>query len=158
MNSAAVFDCMNFLQAAARPSSPARACLKLVEEGAIRLFVSIVVLDEVKDVLTRPTIVKKFPALKSEHVQAFLALVEQVATKLEEVPCVFSFPRDPKDEPYLNLAIAAKVTYLVSRDNDLLDLMRADTRDGKDFQSRFPDLRIIDPVAFLQMWRAEETR
>ncbi len=36
----------------------------------------------------------------------------------------------------------------VSRDNDLLDLMK-DTEVGKSFRDRFPGLRILNPVAFL---------
>ncbi|HVS82883.1 MAG TPA: hypothetical protein VHE60_14230 [Pyrinomonadaceae bacterium] len=54
------------------------------------------------------------------------------------------------DEPYLNLAIEVKAYYLVSRDNDLLDLMKSTTADGIEFQERFPSLSILDPVAFLK--------
>jgi predicted nucleic acid-binding protein len=42
---------------------------------------------------------------------------------INEVPRVFEYPRDPNDEPYINLAIPARAKYLVSRDKDLLDLM-----------------------------------
>lgn len=59
-------------------------------------------------------------------------------------PRVESLERDPKDEPYLNLAIATKAEYLVTRDRDLLDLMH-----DSSFQQRYPDLRILDPVEFL---------
>jgi predicted nucleic acid-binding protein len=40
-----------------------------------------------------------------------------------EVPVFFHYDRDPDDEHVLNLAIATKATYVVTRDNDLLDLM-----------------------------------
>lgn len=53
-------------------------------------------------------------------------------------------PRDPKDEPYLNLAVAAQATFLVSRDLDLLDLIK-----DAAFRQRHPDLNILDPPAFL---------
>jgi len=66
------------------------------------------------------------------------------------VPKRFELPRDPGDEPYLNLAIETGARFLVTRDRDLLDLMRWDTEEGRNFQSRFPDLRILDPVAFLR--------
>jgi hypothetical protein len=46
-------------------------------------------------------------------------------------------------------AITAGARYLVTRDNDLLDLM-ADNSVGVDFRRRFPDLKILDPAAFLQ--------
>ena len=36
---------------------------------------------------------------------------------------MFTLARDPDDEPYLNLAIAVSADYLVTRDNDMLDLM-----------------------------------
>jgi hypothetical protein len=49
----AVFDCMTFLQATARPSGPAAACLRLVDTGALTLFVSADLLREVEDVLSR---------------------------------------------------------------------------------------------------------
>jgi hypothetical protein len=42
------------------------------------------------------------------------------------------------------------VSYLVSRDNDLLDLMREDLAVGKDFRQQFPTLMILNPVAFLR--------
>jgi predicted nucleic acid-binding protein len=53
--------------------------------------------------------------------------------------------RDPKDERYLNLAIAVGARYLVSRDTDLLDLMK-----DQPFRNQFPHLNILDPTAFLQ--------
>ena len=59
-------------------------------------------------------------------------------------------PRDPDDEPYLNLALEADAQFLVTRDRDLLDLMRSDTKEGRDSQSRFPDLKIVDPVMFMK--------
>ena len=66
-----------------------------------------------------------------------------------EVPRVFHFDRDPKDEPYINLAIAANARFLVSRDNDILDLATNPGSDGERLRRMAPDLRILDPVAFL---------
>ena len=37
---------------------------------------------------------------------------------LRRVPQHFTYPRDPKDEPQLNLAIEVKADYIVSRDKD----------------------------------------
>lgn len=70
-------------------------------------------------------------------------------------PRRFTYPRDPKVELYINLALAAGATYLVSRDNDLLDLMRWDTEEGRAFQKRFRFLKIVDPVAFLNEIEAQ---
>lgn len=64
--------------------------------------------------------------------------------------CV-DYPRDPDDEPYLNLAIEAGAEFLVTRDRDLLDLMRWDREEGRTFQRRFPKLKNVDPVTFLKL-------
>jgi len=145
----AVFDCMMFLQAAARRNSPAGICLRLVESGAIELYLSEEILTEIRDVLTRPRLRQKFPALTDQLVGQFLAAVEKRAIAVLEVPRVFEYQRDPRDEPYISLAIAAKANYLVSRDNDILGLADASTADGKRLQSEAPQLRVLDPVAFL---------
>ena len=75
----------------------------------------------------------------------FLADLASHATMLAAVPKVFPLPRDPKDEPYIDLAVAAQARYLVSRDNDLLDLMG-----DAAFRQQFPELTVIDPVALLR--------
>lgn len=66
------------------------------------------------------------------------------------VPKRFELPRDPGDEPYVNLAIEAGAQFLVTRDRDLLDLMEWDKEEGRYFRSRFPQLKILDPVSFLE--------
>jgi putative PIN family toxin of toxin-antitoxin system len=104
----AVFDCMLFLQAAARRQSPAGACLLLVELTAIELRVTREIMAEIREVLSRPRLRQKFPALTDLMADRFLAAVERRAMAVGEVPRVFEFPRDTKDEPYINLAIAAK--------------------------------------------------
>lgn len=145
MKPSAVFDCMVFLQGAGRPVSPARACFRLVDEDRVTLFLSAEILAEVRDVLTRPKIKRKFPSLSPEWVEGFIQNAESKAVMLREIPRVFTLNRDPKDEPYLDLALAAKTQFLVSRDKDLLDLMSDAT-----FRQRCPELIILDPVTFLQ--------
>ena len=145
MKPSAVFDCMVFLQGAGRPAGPARACFRLVDEDRVTLCLSAEVIAEVRDVLTRPKTQRKFPLLSPEWVETFVQNAESKAVVLSEVPKAFTLERDPKDEPYLNLAFAAGAHYLVSRDKDLLDLMN-----DEGFRQRWPDLTILDPVAFLQ--------
>src|SRR2546426_6093271 len=142
----AVFDCVVLLQAAARANSPAGICLAMVETGAVHLCLSPQVLAELQDVLHRPKI-RKFKTLADERVDAFLTALKAKAITLDKVPAVFTYPRDPDDEPYVNLAVAAGANYLVSRDNDLLDLMRQDLPEARDFRQRFPDLKILNPIS-----------
>src|SRR5713226_7326593 len=102
---------------------------------------------EVRHVLAGPRVRQQFPALTHQIVDRFLGALEERA--VVEVPRVFQFDRDPKDEPYINLAIASRANNLVSRDNDILDLADASTPDGERLRHQAPELRILDPVAFL---------
>src|SRR5437870_3708345 len=106
MTDRAVFDCMVYLQAATNEDGPAFACLRQVDEGKVRLYVSVPVLAEVTDVLTRSSVRRKFPNLTPERVQTFLASVRNRSVMIDEIPAVFRYTRDPDDEPYVNLAIA----------------------------------------------------
>src|ERR1700745_4046273 len=106
----AVFDCMIFLQGAARRESPAGMCLLLVELGAVELCISKEITDEIRDVLTRPRMRQKFSTLTDQLVNRFLESLERQAVLISDVPRVFTYESDPKDEPYINLAFAEGAT------------------------------------------------
>jgi putative PIN family toxin of toxin-antitoxin system len=150
MKDRAVFDCMIYFQAAARKEGPSAACLQLVRDGQLELYISSPIVSEVKDVLARPKLRQKFSDLTPENVAVFLQDVENKTILLAEVPPVFHLERDPKDDKYVNLAVAAGANYLVSRDKDLLDLMK-----DPDFRARYPDLTILDAAAFLHVLSKE---
>src|ERR1700733_5161188 len=153
-----VFDCNVIWQAFFSATGPSARCKKLVDSGEVTLFLSIAVLEEIRDVLLRPKTRAKFPTLTSEAVEAFLQDLVDKATLQKSVPNKFTGMPDPKDEPYINLALAAGASYIVSRDRDLLDLMRWDTEDGRDFQKRFRSLKIVRPETFLEeIEKAKET-
>lgn len=146
----AVFDCMVFVQAALSRRGIGAACLVLCKESTVRLFVSTPILAEVRDVLGRPAFQTKYRHLTEALVNEFMQEIVGWAMQIDDAPSAYSLPRDPKDEPYLNLAIATKASFLVSRDRDLLSLM-----EDKSFTASYPFLRIIEPAAFLTHVRAE---
>ncbi len=150
----AVFDCMTFLQATASPAGPAAACFRLVEDGRVRLVTSADILREVRDVLSRPKVRARNRRLTDEVVTAFLQRLVELAPPRADVPSSLRYPRDPKDEPYLNLALVEKAAFLVSRDNDLLDLMRDDSPDGQALRAVAPGLRVVTPPEFLTVVRS----
>ena len=82
----AVFDCNIYLQAAARPNSPARECLRLAENGIIRLYISQDILTEVSEVLRRPKIQAQFSDLTDKSVDLFLEKVRGWAHFVKKVP------------------------------------------------------------------------
>jgi putative PIN family toxin of toxin-antitoxin system len=145
----AVFDCVVLLQAAISRKGPAYACKALLDAGRIRVFVSPDVLAEITEVLNRPELQRKFKSLTRETAAAFLGDLAGKAVPVTEVPQRFSYPRDPDDERYVNLALAAGARFLVTWDNDLLDLM-GDNPAGAEFRRQFPDLQVLTPAAFLR--------
>jgi len=147
------WNCVTFLQAAMNPAGPSGVCLRLAEDGTVRLTVSDATLNELREVLSRPEIRRKRCSLTDEVVTAFLATVARVATSQTSVPVVFTYARDPKDEPYVNLAITMQATYLVSFDDDLLDLMKEDNADGRALRALAPNLVILTPPQFLRAIR-----
>ena len=151
-----VFDCMIYLQATINESGPAAALLRLVDNDEITLFVSREVLEEVRNVLSRPQIRQRNPAITDERVDALLSRLAEKATLLDDVQLHCTYTRDPKDEKYINLAIEVAATYLVSRDNDLLDSMTGIAPECQDFQRRFSSLTVIEPVEFLRTVRPRE--
>ena len=146
-----VFDCMVYLQAIVSESGPAAALLRSLDNDALSLFVSESVLEEVREVLSRPKIRQRNPEITDERIDALINRVLEKAVVVNDVRQHFNYSRDPKDEKYINLAIEAEVSYLVSRDKDLLDLMTGETGECKDFRRRFRQLKIIEPVEFLKM-------
>ncbi len=146
-----VFDCMIFLQGLIKEANPAVARLELFEKDAVNLFVSDEILIEISDVLTRPKLQARYPLLTRERADKLIENLRKKASVIENVPRKFAYARDPKDEPYINLAIAAGADYIVSRDKDLLDLMTGHTKECKEFRQRFRPLRVIEPQEFLKI-------
>jgi putative PIN family toxin of toxin-antitoxin system len=125
----------------------------MVDERHVKLFVSAAILEEVSDVLDRPKVRKAFATLTDEVVQDFLDHVVETAHAVENVPRIYQLSRDPDDEHYLNLAIAARASFLDSHDNDLLDLMK-----DHDFRKAYPDLAIVECPTFASYVRSEIAR
>ena len=55
-------------------------------------------------------------------VMRFMEELLSLAVNLDTVPSLFEHPIDPKDSVYVNLAIAAGATIIVTRDRHLLAL------------------------------------
>src|SRR5437870_7652629 len=144
-----VFDWNVFVQGIANRNSPARKALRLFFNGAVSLFVSEDILREVRDVLSRPEVRLQLPGINDRIVNAFLTKLEAKAILITNVPEEYHYERDPDDEMYLNLAIVANASRLVSRDRDLLDSMTTNEEVPRQFRSRYPFLRIVNTADFI---------
>ncbi len=144
-----VFDCNVGLQAMLGVG-PAFRCFEFVDTGRVVLLSSPATFTGLRDVLTRPKLLKKYPQLTHERASAFLNLFVKRATLIDMVPHAVDFPRDRKDEPYLDLAVAQHASYIVTRDqNHLLNFAVESTPEANEFRRIYPWLLIVDPVAFI---------
>jgi putative PIN family toxin of toxin-antitoxin system len=145
----AVFDMMVCLQAAANGEGASGACLRSAELDDVELIVSPAITAELRDVMTRPKIQKKFPSLTPQLLRQFFRRLAGCSTIIAFIPHIVSLPRDPKDEKYINLAIASDARYLVTRDRDLLDLMSLTDETSVHFRAAYPTIAIVEPAMFL---------
>ncbi len=90
--------------------------LHLWQAGQLQLVVSTETLAELAAVLTRPKFQRYFTA---DNVTALLTLLRDHGEWIV-INSHLALCRDPKDDIFLNLAIAAQAAYLVSEDNDLV--------------------------------------
>ena len=144
---------MIFLQAAARPNGPAAALLELVEIDELELFVSEACLEEIREVLIRPSLQRKFPSLTISTVRDFLDRIRVCSVYSASVPSSFVLERDPKDAKYIDLAIATKADFLVTRDKDLLDLREQGSLLMQIFEKLEWECKIVDPFEMLSYLR-----
>jgi uncharacterized protein len=151
-----ILDCNILLQAILNEAGPSRACVLLAVDHQILLVLSDDAISEAREVLGRRFVREKRPHTTQEQIDELLESLIYVAEILHHVPAVASFPRDPKDEPYLDLCIAGRADYLLTRDKDLLDLATDHSVEAKQFrQLTRNQLRILDPVAFLREFHSQ---
>lgn len=152
-----IFDTVTLVQSLINPKGPAGKCFAYFEQGKVSVAVSRDTLAEVKDVLSRSYLRNRFRQLTDEKVDELVKLLTYKGYYLRRVGNYFTYPRDPDDEPYLNLAIEIGADYLISRDSDLLDLMKWDQKEGRAFQQRFRFLKIVNPIEFLVVMESPKT-
>jgi putative PIN family toxin of toxin-antitoxin system len=116
----AIFDCNVLFQAFLTRRGPSSECIRLVEVGRVQLVTSLDALSEARDVLSRPFVLERAPHVTPASIDSFLKDLAYRANLWRTVPHYIDYERDPDDEPYLDLAIAAAADYLVTRDRDLL--------------------------------------
>ncbi|MDD4018807.1 MAG: putative toxin-antitoxin system toxin component, PIN family [Kiritimatiellae bacterium] len=120
-----VLDANIVISALIRPdSAPGRILRAAVDGAAVRMVTSGPLLDELGGALAYRRLQRHLKMDPQER-EAFVVLLEQISDPVR----IADYPppgicRDPKDEPYLQTALAGRADFIVSGDNDLLVLMR----------------------------------
>ena len=146
-----IFDCNVLLQGTLNPDGPAGRCVRLIEDGDALLLLSPALIAEARDVLNRPFIRLAAPRITPEAVEFLLDRLRYTSEVTLDVPSIQPWPRDPFDEPYLDLAITAKADFIVTRDRDLLDLLSDHSLEAKQFRQITRNcVAIVSPSDFLR--------
>lgn len=153
-----VFDCNVLLQSLASERGSAARAMRRFEAGEFDLFFSTETLSELRDVLQSEEVQAISPSLTPERIREFLRWLAFRGVLRRRVRRLFRFARDPKDEPYLNLAAAAHADYLVTRDHDLLSLKTGRSLFCKQYRRATRPLRVVTPEEFLTAISAGEAR
>jgi uncharacterized protein len=98
-----------------------RRVLDAARDGIIELFTSPVLLEELKDVLSREKFAKRLEAA-GVTVQVLAEGFSALATVIDAAPIEPVIIRDPDDDAVLACAIAAEAEIIASGDDDLLSL------------------------------------
>lgn len=144
-----VYDTMIFLQMAARPAR-VHATYQAVLEKRVALAISPAILAEVHDVLNRPNIRAKFPALTSAAVDVFLADLISHCTLVQPVPNQFTWPEHPDDDHLFNLTIHAQARFLVTWETRILKLAADQSEAATNLRRLAPQLQMITPAEFVK--------
>jgi putative PIN family toxin of toxin-antitoxin system len=118
--------------------------LRFVIDGAIELYLSLAIADEVAETLTENERARARYRYTEQQVVQYRADLLLLATVVDNPPAMRgAVPRDPDDDKIIACAVAAGVGYLVTRDHDLLSL------------DRYGAIEIISPETFLRIVRQE---
>ena len=146
---AAVFDTNIYIQAILRETGPASGCVEELFSGRIVVFIHPEILQEIDDFLLRKRVREKYRRVRSVKTADLVRKIRKYGTWVPSVERLFELDRDPDDAFLIDLSIATNADFLVSRDKDLLELS-----DDENFVAKYPNLKIVDPYAFLVAVRA----
>lgn len=145
---------MIFFQWAALPVDRQHATIKAIYDGSVQLCMSKPLLDEIRDVLSRPEIRFKAPSLTEDRLNSVLDAIVQHAQWFTDVPPAFTWSQHPDDDHLLSLAIAARADWLVTWERRLLTFIAADSAEAVRFRL-LAATEIITPAELAERLRTK---
>ena len=127
---------------------PSHACWQKVVAQEVTLFVTPYILAEIRRLPSHRAL-KRFSNFTPERVERFIEELLDVAQFVADPVPRFSYPRDPEDAHYVDVAVTTGSMLVVSNDKDLLDLMNDTNAQGKMLRSLHPDFNVLTPPQFL---------
>ena len=124
MPTVVIVDTNVWVSAFLNPSGPPSRLLHAWLDNRYQVVVSLPLLDELADVLTRPRLIRKYP-ISAADLEEFLQLLIQRSQMIVPTGSVHEC-RDPDDDLVLETALLGHAQYVVTRDDDIkrdLDLI-----------------------------------
>jgi len=116
--------------------------LQQIRNRKIQIALSVPVFFEYQDVLTRDKSLKDFE-LELNDVEKFLRFIAYIGKTFEIYFLLHPNLKDEKDNKIVELAVTSQSDYLIT----------SNTRDFKNAELKFDQLKIITPGEFVKMWR-----
>lgn len=148
-----VYDTMVFLQAAIQPHRR-YLTIEAVEDKRLILCMSDPLLEEIQDVLTRSSMVAKFPALTGQRVGRLMNQITALSRRFAAVPKKFNWPQHPDDDHLFDLAIESRASYLVTWEKRLLGLSSQSTDASKLLRKLAPGLIVCTPKQLAERFKS----
>ncbi len=137
-----VLDTNVFISAFLSADSPPDRIVRAWRRGDFELITSAPLLYELTTVLARPHIATRLGWTPEERAFTIAALREAATTVLP-TKTIDAIPSDPSDNRILEAAVTAQADYIVSGDQDLLNLQE------------FQGIQIVTPARFLAILAAQ---
>lgn len=147
----AVLDTNIVVRGFINPQSSSGRILRGCEDRRVLPLLSGEVLSEYRSTLRHPSIVERYPQLTRPEIDVSLERLLYVSDFYRQTNVRFAFPRDPKDAPLVELAIAGRATHLISVDNDLLALVKGRDDASRRFRQRLPGISVLKPEDYLRL-------
>lgn len=115
----ATFDTNLFVRSLIRKGNLANRLLSLWQSGRFVLVLSHAIIAEVEKVLSRRKMLQQY-RYTLEEVANLINLLNKAS--IVEITSTFELCRDPTDNIFIDCAVSGRVQFLVSTDNDLIDV------------------------------------
>ena len=136
----AVLDSSVLVSAFLTPHGSVVRVLREPARSRYELCLSEVILTETAEVLLSKSTLRRYAAYADDDVRDYIRWLITQAEIVADPPALRVVPKDPKDDPIIAAAVAAKADYLVTGDRaHLLPI------------GEYQGIRIISPRAFLEI-------
>lgn len=140
-----VLDTSNHVKSILYPRGASGIVIDCCTSGRCRLVCSSSIIDELREVLTRPRLRRRYPALTDGAIQTYVSRLRDIADMTPGALVLKGASPDPDDDHVLACGAEGRADYLVTADERHLLSLGA-----------FAGTRIVTAAEFLAVMRSQE--